>query len=530
MDENYSTDQMSDDQNDQSSVVKFLSTPDAFGVASDHVEIRETHISLIFLVGDRAYKLKKPVDLGYLDFSTLDKRRAACDVELHLNRRTAPQIYEALIPVTRDDSGQLSLDGKGKPVEWLIKMKRFDEAFLASNLAREGKLTLEMLEALAREIASFHTAATPTPNFGDPKAMGKTIASNQQHLEGFEGKVLASDTIKALQRKNGVALQTAADLLEKRRSSGYVRRCHGDLHLGNIFFEAARPVLFDCIEFSETMGSIDTLYDLAFLLMDLLHLNLRNGANRVLNTYLISLEMKDREANLEALSLLPLFLSVRAAIRSHVTAQTAQALDTKSREGGSTIQSDAQIYLDEALAFLDAAPNALVAVGGLSGSGKSTVARALAPNLGPAPGAIILRSDELRKRLSGKGPKNRLGSEAYTETMTRKVYDKMITDARIVLEAGHSVIVDAVHARPDERTALEQLAGELGVPFVGLWLDVPTSAMEARIAARVADASDATIEVLRGQLSYDLGEITWKRIDASGGLEETVRTASSYLD
>ncbi|MBN4046479.1 AAA family ATPase [bacterium AH-315-P15] len=508
----------------QAPVIEFLASPSAYGRGSEPVEIRETHISLIFLVGNNAFKMKKAVDLGYLDFSTLEKRRIACDAELNLNRRTAPCLYLDLVRVTYEADGRLALDGDGKVIEWLVKMRRFDETRLAVNLAHRNELDLGMLEALAKNIAAFHGAAERRPAFGGAEAMGAIIQSNHSHLKAFENKALAITKVQALFERSREAVTTHAGLLGARRAEGFVRRCHGDLHLGNIIIEESGPLLFDCIEFSDRMACIDTFYDLAFLLMDLWHLQLREGANRVLNSYLIALPVTEREAALNGLSLVPFFLSCRAGVRAHVTAQVAEA-----HGGKQTDFALAQDYLEESLGFLDPMPPVLLAVGGLSGSGKTSVSRALAPELGRPPGAVVLRSDELRKRLLGKDPDEPLGPDAYTEKINLAVYERMARDACTALSAGQAVIADAVHARPEERAAIKAIAQIAGVPFKGLWLDVPAHVMEHRLEARRNDASDATVKVLEQQLGYDLGAIGWARIDGSRGLEGTLQIAKAML-
>ena len=249
-------------------------------------------------------------------------------------------------------------------------------------------------------------------------------------------------------------------LLEARRAAGKVRRCHGDLHLRNICLVDGEPTLFDCLEFSEALASIDVLYDLAFLLMDLEHRGLTGLANRVLNRYL------DRTGEDHGLAAMPLFMSLRAGIRAHVTA-TALA-QAKSPQKARDMAAEARRYLDLAHHVLAPQPRRLVAIGGPSGSGKSTLAMGLAPELGLRPGARVLRSDVARKLLLGAAPETRLAADAYTPEITRRVYDALCEKAATALAAGYSAIIDAVSLAPAERRTFAEVARRAGVPFSGL--------------------------------------------------------------
>jgi predicted kinase len=311
-------------------------------------------------------------------------------------------------------------------------------------------------------------------------------------------------------------------LLDRRRAEGKVRRCHGDLHLRNICLLDGRPVLFDAIEFSEELASIDVLYDLAFLLMDLGHRGHRDLANLVCNRYLDLTEEDD------GLAAMPLFLALRALIRAHVTA-TAVA---QRSDGGDPepVLAEARRYLDKAEQALSPQPARLIAIGGLSGSGKSSLAMRLAPLLGIPPGARVLRSDVLRKRRFGLEPETALPPEGYTEAVTALVYGDLCKGAATALRTGYAAIIDAVALRPDERQAFSAVAAECGVPFAGLWLEAPAETMRARIGARRGDASDATVEILERQLALDPGPLDWTRIDAGGDPDRTLAAARRVLE
>jgi predicted kinase len=303
--------------------------------------------------------------------------------------------------------------------------------------------------------------------------------------------------------------------------AGKVRRCHGDLHLRNICLLDGKPVLFDCIEFSDEIASIDVLYDLAFLLMDLEYRNLQDLANQGYNRYL---DLTNEDAGLATL---PLFISLRAAVRAHVTATAANCVGA----GGELERKrdEARRYLDFARRVLKPQSPRLIAIGGLSGSGKSTIARALAPTFGTRPGARVLRSDVIRKRLWGVMPESRLPSAAYAPDVSRRVYDAILERAAAALRAGYCAIIDAVSLGKEERRSFAFLAEQARVPFSGIWLGAAPEIMVARLGARHDDASDASAEVLGQQLQRDPGPIDWPQVDVGGGREASLAAVRHAL-
>ena len=483
---------------DQQEVFAFLADPASYPDASlaGTVERIDTHISAVFLVGDRVYKLKRAVDLGFVDFSTLDKRARACAREVEVNALASPDLYRGAVPITRGPDGGLVIDGDGEPVDWLVVMNRFDQATLFDRLIDRGELDRHLMEDLGRTIATFHDRARPAFDAGGAEAMRTTTRGNRDSLARHVGKVFTDAEVTAL-----------TDRLR-------VRRCHGDLHLRNICLTNGRPTLFDAIEFNDAFAVIDVLYDLAFLLMDLDSRQARRLANIVMNAYLPFCD------EIDGLSALPLFLASRAVIRAHVSASMAAIQDAPAES--ESLRGDARAYFDLADRYLDDAPPVLVAVGGLSGSGKSRMGREIAPHLGRAPGAVVLRTDVIRKRLMDAAPEDRLPPEAYTPEMSRRTYDAMYDAAARALATGQSVVADAVFAKPAERDAIAAVAETTGVPFTGLWLEAPREIMAARIEKRIRNASDATVEVLDSQLGYDTGKIGWTQIDSSGPREDTL--------
>ena len=376
---------------DQRETIAFLSRAASYGPGVERVETVETHVSVVFLAGERAYKLKRALKLPYLDFLTAQRRREACAAELMLNRRTAPMLYLETRRLGRDPAGRVCFSQEGPEVDWVVAMRRFDQALLFDTLARAGKLDPGLIDRLADHIAQFHQAAERRPDRGGRAALEDIAATNHQLLAAAQGAGFAGERVASILAGWRQALSDTGALLEARRAAGKVRRCHGDLHLRNICLVDGEPTLFDCLEFSEALASIDVLYDLAFLLMDLEHRGLGGLANRVLNRYL------DRTGEDDGLAAMPLFLSLRAGIRAHVTA-TALA-QAKSPQKARDMAAEARRYLDLAHHVLAPQPR-LVAIGGPSGSGKSTLALGLAPELGLRPGARVLRSDVLRKPLA----------------------------------------------------------------------------------------------------------------------------------
>jgi aminoglycoside phosphotransferase family enzyme/predicted kinase len=506
-------------RDDQSGLIEWLERPDTHGIAGRVTRI-DTHIAVVFLAGDRAYKLKRPVRLSYLDFSTVERRHAACLTELRINSRAAPSLYLGVVPVTKGEGG-FALGGDGEAIDWLVVMRRFPQENLFSSLARSSKLDRALTVRLADRIADYHASAPVRPEYGGRDGLSFVIESNDLCMREHAGGLLSGDEVSALSDASRAALETHGALLEARRASGRVRRCHGDLHLANLCLLDGRPTLFDAIEFSERIGSTDLLYDLAFLVMDLDHRGLRPLANLVLGRYLA---MTEDHYGLPAL---PLFLSVRAAVRCHVSAlAAARQAETEERERKAT---EARTYLALARRCLEARSPALIAVGGLSGTGKTTLARALAPRYGALPGALHLRTDEIRKRLLGAEPETRLPAEAYGAHVTRQVYRRLEEQAAIALAAGRTVVADGVFAAPAERADLEAVAKRATVPFAGLWLEAPHRIAAARIEARRSDASDATPAVLDAQRALDTGAIGWSRIEAGGEADRTAGKAEALL-
>lgn len=504
---------------DQTAVVEFLASPATHG--GEVVERIDTHASVVFLAGARAWKLKRAVRYDYLDFSTAERRRAMCEAEVRINRRTAPALYRRVVAVTRERDGSLALGGSGAPADWVVEMVRFDQDGLFDRLAARGALDIGLMGPLAAAVARLHREAERRADHGGRAGMDWVIDGNAAGFAEQGSGVLDPNICAGLTADARHAGARHAALLDARRDGGCVRQCHGDLHLRNIVLLDGRPTLFDGIEFNDEIACIDVHYDLAYLLMDLWRRRLPRHANVVWNTYLAD------TIDLEGVPLLPLFLSCRAAVRAKTSATAANLQSDPDRRG--ELHQLARDYLVMARDLLRPPGPCLVAIGGLSGSGKSTLAAALAPAVGAVPGAVVIRSDEVRKRVCGVQPLEHLGPEGYTARVSQRVYATLAERAGVVARAGHAVIVDAVFARPADREAIEQAAAAAGVPFVGVWLDAPGAVLIARSERRGPDPSDADADVIKAQQALDPGPIRWHRLDSSSTSERVLQDATAVL-
>ncbi len=472
----------------------------------------ETHISAVFVGPGTAWKLKKAVRLPFLDFTTIEARRRFLRRELELNQPAAPAIYRDVAAVVRESDGTLSLtpDPGARPsLDWVLRMAPVPKDGFLDTVAARGGLTPALLDALADCVAGYHARLPPVDDWDSHETLLRIA-------EGSRKSALAAGLPRAdVQRwfeQASSALRERGAWLAARAQAGFVRRGHGDLHLGNLCLWDGQPVPFDALEFDENLATTDLGYDLAFLLMDLDRRVSRGAPNQVLNRYVA------RTGDAALTCGLPGFLSLRAMIRAHVQAEAGRG-------------TEGAMYLDAALDYLRRKPASVLAIGGLQGTGKSTLARALAPEIGKAPGALVLRSDEIRKRLFGVAPEQRLPEAAYAETANEAVNRELVRSARSVAEGGHAVIADASFLDAGLRAAIAAAARAACVPFVGIWLHAPLDVLQTRLAARVNDASDATTEVLRRAAARDPGPIDWFRVEASdaGQAAAAIRGARCQL-
>jgi len=465
----------------------------------------QTHAGSIFLAGDKAWKLKRAVRYPYLDFSTPERRRAALEAEFRLNRRTAPDLYLGVHPIIRTPT-EFRIGGDGEPIDWVLEMRRFPDDALLDTIACKHRLDMQMLTRLTDRIHRFHESVPPVLRARAAADFQRVIEGNGESLRRLNGVVGHERIGKLIKAQQDLRHRHSA-LLNARGRHGRVRHTHGDLHLANIALIDGEAVPFDCLEFDDELATTDVLYDLAFLLMDLWHRGLRCEANLVFNRYI------DVSADEDGARLLALFMSVRATIRAHVLAAAAEQADESEK------LAEAREFLTLAETLLRCSPIALVAIGGLSGSGKSAIARAIGGRLGTPPGARIIRSDVLRKRRAGVPPEQRLPESCYSGRANRTVY-KMLADCAVRhLAEGTFVIADAVFSNADDRAPVERAAASAKVPFIGCWLNASEANRLARVGGRSADASDADASVVKLQSAHETSTPRhWMPISADGAL------------
>jgi len=500
----------------QQQVLDFLDGS-SFGPAKGGKRI-DTHASMVFLGADRALKIKRAVRLPFLDYSTLEKRKRACEEELKVNAGNAPELYRRVVAVTRNSDGAFEIGGSGTPVEWAVEMARFDETQSLDRVAASKTIDPALATAVADAILRSHDKAPRADGESWLASIPPIIERNTAKFRTVRGlDAVAVNQFDTASRDSATTLQS---LLRQRGKQGFVRRCHGDLHLANIALVDGRPLLFDAIEFDPVIATTDVLYDLAFTLMDLVHFDQAAAANEVFNRYLAGAG----DEGLEGLRLLPLFLSVRAAIRAHV-------LFMKSEQAGGSdaVWREAKGYFDLAGRLITPRPPLLVAIGGLSGTGKSVLARDLAGLIEPPPGAVIIRSDVVRKHLFGASETVALPESAYRADVTERVYGTLSNTAQRILAQGCSVVLDAAYLLEAERTEIEGLVATHGVRFVGLFLTTDLATRLARIERRKGDASDATRNVALQQETFAIGTVNWHMIDASGTPDQSLRNARVSL-
>lgn len=473
------------------------------GQVYDHpvqsIRLIETHISWVLLTGSYAYKIKKPVNFGFVDFSSLDKRRFYCHEEMRLNRRFAPELYLGIIPLT-GSLEQPALGGKGTAIEYAIKMRQFPEENLLDRMAVQGRLEAFHIDELAETIARFHqriARATADDPYGRPETIQAIVEQNFEKIPRKPQSPERLNRLDSLLSWSRATYQTHKDTLQARKANGFIRECHGDLHLGNIVLWKGHPTPFDCIEFNESFRWIDVISEIAFLIMDLETKNLPSFAYRLLNRYL------EITGDYRGLELLNYYLAYRAMVRAKIAWLSLEQTD--ERKTCAVLEKRFQDYLDHALSFTRTKKPFLIITHGFSGSGKSFYAAQLAEHLP----AIRLRSDVERKRMAGFQADARTGAGLlkgiYSQELTDGTYRRLLDMAGILLQASHSVIVDATFLERRYRKALRQLAERWGAPFLILDFQAPIDRLRQRIFKRLGesrDPSEADLEVLDYQLQH----------------------------
>ena len=472
-------------------LVAAMLEPAAYAHPVDEVTLLETHISWVFLAGDFAYKVKKPIQLSFLDFSTLEKRRHWCAEELRLNGRWAPELYLDVVPITAD-AGRIRVAGEGEPREYAVKMLRFPQTALLNEQLAAGELSESDVLEIAAMVAARHADAPVNREhrFGGVEAVMKPIRENFDYVRS----ALEDDTLKTLEQWTEREIVRLDEVLEERRKAGFVRDCHGDLHLRNLVRLESGIVAFDCIEFSEELRMLDVISDLSFLTMDLAVNGRTDLANRLLNRYL------ECTGDYAGMATYRLYYVYHCMIRAKVYAIRADECD------GERVRAEAlmemQHYIGPACAEVADRQPAIVVMHGLSGTGKTRVSGALAASLN----AIRIRSDVERKRMHGiaeRGSSDSTpGGGLYAAGKSQRTYARLRELARSILDSGYTVLLDAAFLSAAERDAVRQLAQAHDSRFLCVSVEAPRETLEQRLRDRRAagaDASEADIAVLEHQ-------------------------------
>lgn len=493
-------------------LVDALRHAECFPHPVSRIEVLETHISWVILTGQYAYKIKKPVDLGFLDFSTLEKRRLCCMEELRLNRRHAPQLYLDVVGIT-GTSAQPAVSGKGPMIEYAVKMRQFAQDALASRLLAAGKLTPRCIGKFAATLYAFHAAAAPAgpaDGFGTAQGMLELALQNFSQLAALPGLHADKPALEFLRVQTLHEHRRQHALFETRIIAGAVRECHGDLHLGNIVLVDGALVPFDCIEFNAALRWNDVMSEVAFLVMDLHDRRHPELAWLFLNAYL------ECSGDYGGLALLRYYLVYRAMVRAKVHGIRAHQTGISESEQQRLLGS-CRGYLDLASAFCRHERPTLVITHGLSGSGKSRITNELMQQCG----GIRIRSDVERKRCHGLSPMERgssaVGSGMYDERSTRGLYERLAELAGGTLAAGYTTIIDASFLKHWQRNLARKLAQNAGAALLVVDVTAPESVLRRRVGQRAAegkDASDAGLAVLEHQIATREPLSAQERLDA----------------
>jgi len=478
-------------------VAQALLDPQAYPhPTAPEIELVETHISWVFLTGDYAYKLKKPVDLGFLNFSTLERRCHFCYEELRLNRRLCPDLYLDVLPVT-EESGRIRIGGNGEPIDYVVRMVQFDRSQELDRLLRRGELTAQQIDDAAEVIAAFHAStpqAAPTSPFGRPEEAIKPMIANFDLTEKVAPSENERREIERLRKWTLGEHRRLTELLRERKADGMIRECHGDMHTGNMLIRNGKVMIFDCIEFSPRLSKIDIINDLAFLFMDLQHAGHAELAWRLLNGWL------SKTGDYNGLRVLNFYCAYRAMVRAKVTS-IRLAQESDEAEIAATL-AEHRSYLRLALGCTERPEPLLVLTHGVSGSGKSTWAAKLAE----AEGFIHIRSDVERKRLFGIGSLEKSaeqGLNIYTPEATEETYSAMLEAAKAALAGGYPVIADATFPTRDFRKPFIELAESMGFRCRILSFQASPDELRRRVRKRHDaghDPSEADLAVLEAQL------------------------------
>ncbi len=454
------------------------------------IEVLQTHISYIVLTGEYAYKFKKPLDLGFLDFSSLEKRKYYCQQELDLNQPIAPDIYLEVLPITQHHD-TLELNGQGETVEYVLKMREFPQSALLSEMEKAGELTESLLAELGKIVARFHQQSQTSDyirEFGNPAKIKEGIDNNYKQTEQYIGIAQTKTQFQETQAFTDRFFQQYASLLKARQSNNWIRECHGDLHLKNICYWQQKLQLFDRIEFNEPFRFVDVMYDVAFTVMDLEYRNRNDFANVFLNNYL------EYSGDWEGVQLLPLYLTRQAYVRAKVNSFILDDPNVSESEKQHAREQASQYY-HLAWQYTQSQQGHLWMMSGLSGSGKTTIAREMAKQLG----AIHLRSDAVRKHLAGIDLEAQGSDDIYQGEMTQRTYQRLLELGCLLASEGWQVILDAKYDQKPLREAVIQQAHTQNLAVNIIHCYAPIEVLRDRVAKRHGDISDATPDLITQQ-------------------------------
>lgn len=496
------------------------------------VSVIKTHYAQLYLAVDFVVKINRAVSFSYLDLTTLYKRRQVCERELELNQPVLPDIYLCVAAIVALNDGSLKFAFNSDAIpqdeivrEWCLIMRRFDESCVLDNVARRGEFNLELARMTGQSIAEYHNLLPTVAGKDGDTRIEEIIAELEFELKRLDF-VFPQNTIDRLIEKMHQRFTDLKERLKRRSDNGCIRRCHGDLHLRNIMIWQLKPVPFDALEIDEMLATTDILYDLAFLIMDLCYRDLVPAANGVLNEYFLRTD----ERNVSDVALLNLFISIRAAFRAITTAQGISAVR------GNNVRAHMLNAQIEALSYFRLAETALipkramvVAIGGLSGSGKSTIARELCTRLTSLPGAVLLQPDAERKAEFSIYNTNRLAPEHYTVSIADSVNQRVLNRETCAIDSHYPVIVDATFLSPDKRHDIAALAADAQVDFHGFWLSAPGDILKNRIRTRHGDASDTNLVELEKQLVQNSGAISWKYTNSDAPVRQIVEDITEHI-
>jgi aminoglycoside phosphotransferase family enzyme/gluconate kinase len=454
------------------------------------IQLRQTHVSYVLLTGDYAYKIKKPVNFGFLDFSTLEARQHFCQEEIRMNQQNAPELYLDVLPITETDDG-FELNGKGQPVEYTVKMREFPQENIFSSRFEQGDLTEALMEELGRVVAQFHAKAVTNDrirSFGAVSQIRQAFDENYEQTEKYIGGPQTKQQFEETKQYTDDFFTNRQQLFQRRMQDDWIRECHGDLHLRNICLWKGKIVLFDRIEFNEPFRFVDVMFDIAYAVMDLDARQRSDLANAYLNAYI------EQIGDWEGVQILPLYLTRQSYVRAKVTSfllDDPAVPEDEKKEAEATAAN----YYRLAWEYTKAQTGRLMLMSGLSGSGKTTVARQIARRTG----AIHIRSDAVRKHLAGIPIDQRGTDEIYTAAMSERTYNRLLDLGILLASQGYPVILDAKYDRKDFRQAAIARANQQQIPIQILHCTAPEAVMRDRLSTRHGDVSDATTDLLDRQ-------------------------------